>query len=110
MSETDKNQMINQQIQSVTYPWIRSFLRFKPEEYLKKIKCPVLVLNGEKDLQVPPQSNLEGIKTAFKNGGNKKTTIKQYPNLNHLFKNAQPVQPKNTEKSNKLSLLKFYQI
>ncbi|RXR32993.1 alpha/beta fold hydrolase [Flavobacterium piscinae] len=85
LSETDKNQMINQQIQSVTYPWIRSFLRFKPEEYLKKIKCPVLVLNGEKDLQVPPQSNLEGIKTAFKNGGNKKTTIKQYPNLNHLF-------------------------
>ena len=44
LSETDKNQMINQQIQSVTYPWIRSFLRFKPEEYLKKISLFIICL------------------------------------------------------------------
>lgn len=89
LSENEQNQIINQQIESVSYPWFRNFLRFKPEEYLKKIKCPVLVLNGENDLQVPPKSNMIGIKNALDKGGNKKVTLKEYPKLNHLFQESE---------------------
>lgn len=88
LNETEKNQLINQQIESVSYPWFKNFLRFKPEEYLKKVKCPVLVLNGENDLQVPPKSNMLGIKNALDKGGNKKVTLKEYPKLNHLFQES----------------------
>ena len=51
---------------------------------MEKVKCPVLAINGEKDLQVPPKENLEAIKKALLKGGNKKVTIKELPNLNHL--------------------------
>lgn len=88
LSETEKNQMINQQIESVSYPWFRNFVQFKPEEYLKKVKCPVLVLNGENDLQVPPKSNMTGIKNALDKARNKKVTLKEYPKLNHLFQES----------------------
>src|SRR5690606_38755808 len=88
LSETDKNQMINQQIESVSYPWFRNFVRFKPEDYVKKVQCPVLVLNGENDLQVPPKSHMTGIKNALDKAGNKKVTLKEYPKLNHLFQES----------------------
>ena len=52
---------------------------------LEKVKCAVLAINGEKDLQVPPKENLGPIAAALKKGGNKKVTIKELPGLNHLF-------------------------
>ena len=66
-------------------PWMQFFLRYDPAPALEKVKCPVLALNGEKDLQVPPKENLSTISSALKKGGNKKVTIKEYPGLNHLF-------------------------
>ncbi|HRE79308.1 MAG TPA: alpha/beta fold hydrolase [Flavobacterium sp.] len=88
LNEADKKQALNQQIAPLLSPWYRYFIRFKPEEYLKKVKCPVLVLNGENDLQVPPKSNMLGIKNALDKGGNKKVTLKEYPKLNHLFQES----------------------
>lgn len=89
LNEADKKQAIHQQIAPLLSPWYRYFVRFKPEEFLKKVKCPVLVLNGENDLQVPPKSNMVGIKNALNNGGNKKVTLKEYPKLNHLFQESE---------------------
>jgi fermentation-respiration switch protein FrsA (DUF1100 family) len=66
-------------------PWMQYFLRYDPAPTLEKVKCPVLALNGEKDLQVPPKENLSTISAALKKGGNKKVTVKEYPGLNHLF-------------------------
>ena len=54
-----------------------------------KVKCPVLAINGEKDLQIPPKENLSAIEEALKSGGNQDYTIKELPNLNHLFQTAQ---------------------
>ena len=89
LSETEQNQLIRQQIEGVSYPWFRNFLRFKPEEYLQKVKCPVLVLNGENDLQVPPKPNMNGIKNALDKSGNKNVTLKEYQKLNHLFQESE---------------------
>jgi hypothetical protein len=44
-----------------------------------------LAINGAKDLQVPPKENLAAIKNALTKAGNKKFTVKEMPNLNHLF-------------------------
>jgi len=53
------------------------------------VKCPVLAINGEKDLQVSPKENLSAIEEALKTGGNQNYTIKELPGLNHLFQTAQ---------------------
>ena len=65
--------------------WFRFFLTFDPRPTLAKVRCPVLVLNGERDLQVPPRENLEEIAKAIKKGGNTRVTTQQLAGLNHLF-------------------------
>ncbi|HZP18493.1 MAG TPA: hypothetical protein VFB00_11035, partial [Terriglobales bacterium] len=55
---------------------------------LSKLTCPVLVLNGEKDLQVPPQQNLPPIRKALEAGGNKNSEVIELPGLNHLFQTS----------------------
>jgi hypothetical protein len=52
---------------------------------LKKVKCPVLVLNGEKDIQVTADLNTKAIAKALEESGNKKADVQVFPNLNHLF-------------------------
>lgn len=75
----------NAQISQLAGPWFRYFLSYDPRPTLEKVKCPVLAINGDKDLQVPPKENLEAIQKALKAGGNKDVTIKEFPGLNHLF-------------------------
>lgn len=69
-------------------PWLRYFLTFDPATALRKVKCPVLVLNGSKDLQVAPDQNLPPIRQALKEGGNQRVEIVEMPGLNHLFQTA----------------------
>lgn len=83
-----EQEYVNGQLSRILSPWMISFLRYNPEPALQKVKCPVLALNGEKDLQVAPKENLEAIKKALAKGGNKKVTIKELPNLNHLFQES----------------------
>ena len=74
-----------QQIKMVLTPWFRHFLTYDPAPVLEKVKCPVLAINGEKDLQVDPKQNLPPIEAALKAGGNADFTLKELPGLNHLF-------------------------
>ena len=37
----------------LTNPWYLYFIRMKPKKYAVKVRCPVLALNGNKDMQVP---------------------------------------------------------
>lgn len=76
---------IEQLAVSTSNPWIQYFLRYDPAPVLEKVKCQVLAVNGDKDLQVPATVNLQAISKALKKGGNKKVTVKEYPGLNHLF-------------------------
>jgi fermentation-respiration switch protein FrsA (DUF1100 family) len=64
---------------------MRYFLRLDPQIALKKITCPVLAINGSKDLQVPAAQNIPAIKNAIESNGNKLVTVQILPNLNHLF-------------------------
>jgi fermentation-respiration switch protein FrsA (DUF1100 family) len=58
-----------------------------------QVECSVLAINGEKDLQVPPEENLQAIEEALNAGGNKDYTVKELPGLNHLFQTAQTGSP-----------------
>lgn len=69
----------------LTSPWFVYFLRYNPAPVIEKIKCPILALNGSKDIQVAADANLDGIKRAGEKGGNKKVVTKKLMNLNHLF-------------------------
>lgn len=90
MSEDDLLKMI---VGQLTSPWMQYFIKYNPAIALEKVKCPVLAINGEKDLQVPPKINLEAIKKALTKAGNKKVTTKELPNLNHLFQECKTGSP-----------------
>ena len=55
---------------------------------MAKVTCPVLALNGDKDLQVPPQQNLPPIRKALAARGNDNYEVDELPGLNHLFQTA----------------------
>lgn len=77
------------QISQITSPWMRFFIDYDPRPALRKVKCPVLAINGEMDLQVPPDYNLPEIEKALKDGGNKSYRIKKFDRLNHLFQHCE---------------------
>ena len=62
-----------------------NFIRYNPAPTLEKVKCPVLAINGSKDLQVPANVNLPAIEKALTKAGNKQFKVKELPGLNHLF-------------------------
>ena len=76
---------VAQQVTQISTPWMEHFIKYDPSHDLEKVSCAVLAVNGQKDLQVPPKENLTAISEALKKGGNGDVTIKEFPNLNHLF-------------------------
>jgi pimeloyl-ACP methyl ester carboxylesterase len=76
---------VKAQIQQLTSPWYMYFLDFDPANWLPRVKCPVLAINGGLDMQVDASANLAGIEKALKKGGNKQVTIRNFPSMNHLF-------------------------
>ena len=86
-SEVPEAQM-GAQISVLTSPWFRYFLTYDPATALRKVKCPVLAINGEKDRQVSPKQNLPAIRHALTEGGNKNFEVLELPGLNHLFQTA----------------------
>ncbi len=89
MMNEDQKKAIDLQVNAVNSTWFRYFLTYDPRPALSQLACPVLALIGEKDLQVPPQSNLPAIEKALAEGGNKNIKIMELPNLNHLFQNCE---------------------
>lgn len=67
--------------------WITYFVDCDPTVYIRKISIPLMAINGSKDHQVLPNSNLKAIRELQQNG-NKLNLIKEYPELNHLFQHC----------------------
>lgn len=81
--------VVEAQFKMMLSPWYRFFLAYDPAPALRKVKCPVLALTGERDLQVPPNENLPLIAKALAAGRNSDFTIMKLPRLNHLFQSCQ---------------------
>lgn len=76
------------QIRALLSPWMKHFLVYDPIPEATRLSIPVLVLNGEKDTQVPPTENLLPIEAALRQAGNPDVTAEILPGLNHLFQTA----------------------
>jgi pimeloyl-ACP methyl ester carboxylesterase len=90
VSEDD---FVSAQVSQIASPWMQYFIKYDPAPTLQKVKCPVLAINGERDLQVHPTENLAGIATALQKGRNKNVTTKELPALNHLFQTCETGSP-----------------
>lgn len=86
--QSNIDQYINMQISGLISPWYVNFMKYDPAPTLEKVKCPILAINGNKDLQVAAMANLNAIKRIAEKSGNKKVTTKQLPGLNHLFQES----------------------
>ena len=76
-------------LKALLSPWMRTFLTYDPRLILEQVTIPVLAINGEKDLQVPPKENLSEIKAALERGENTDHEIHELKNLNHLFQTCE---------------------
>ena len=73
-------------LSQIRMPYMRHFLELDMRPLLDRIACPVLALNGTKDIQVEHESNL----SALRNGlpSNEKTCIEAVEGVNHLFQHC----------------------
>jgi len=67
-------------------PWLNYFIDYDPSDNIRQTKCPVLAVNGSKDIQVDAEINLGALRRLLPK--NKKNCIKAYDGLNHLFQHC----------------------
>jgi fermentation-respiration switch protein FrsA (DUF1100 family) len=72
-------------VKTLLSPSFRFNVAYDPKPTLVKVQCPVLAINGERDIVVACAENLGAIEVALKAGRNTRYTIKALPTLNHLF-------------------------
>lgn len=75
------------QAKTISSPWMTYFIKTNPKEFLNQVNCPVLAINGSKDIQVIADLNLSGIHSALKH--NDDVTVKKLEGLNHLFQTCE---------------------
>lgn len=83
---------LDAEIAQVNSPWMRFFLTYDPAPTLEALRCPTLALLGEKDLQVPAETNAKSIRSAFQKAtaaGAKDLYVEILPGLNHLFQSCE---------------------
>ncbi len=79
---------IDAQLRGLLTPEVRSLFAYSAADTLSKLRCPVLALFGEKDLQVPANSNARAAAAAFTAGDVPSFTIVKLAGLNHPFQTA----------------------
>ncbi|HVZ49881.1 MAG TPA: alpha/beta hydrolase [Gemmatimonadaceae bacterium] len=65
-------------------PWTKFFLTYDPLPTLRKVRAPVMILQGGTDQQVTPDQ-APIIERTLKDAGNRDVTLRVLPNHNHLF-------------------------
>jgi hypothetical protein len=75
-------------VKQLQQPWFKYFMQFNPEDYLSKVHCAVLALNGEKDIQVAAAPNLANINKILSENHNSNFKTQAIPGLNHLFQHC----------------------
>jgi pimeloyl-ACP methyl ester carboxylesterase len=80
------NSRIDVEVARVMTPWWRFFVAFDPATALARVTCPVLVIFGGKDTQVPPSLHRAPVEAAL--ASNNRVKIIEFPSANHLFQDA----------------------
>ncbi len=75
-----KNPLLNTIFRESVQPYLISWIKYKPQDEIKKVQAPILLINGTKDLQVPTtEANLL-------NKANPKSELFIIENMNHVLK------------------------
>ena len=69
-------------------PWYRFFIRYDATPYYSKVKCPFLLLGGEKDIQVHNAADMPAIAAILREHGNHRVETRLLTGLNHLFQHC----------------------
>ncbi len=69
-------------------PYYRMLMDFDPVPYWRRVRCPVLFLFGEVDLNVPPATAWPPLERALQAAGNPRFGQLVLPKANHLFLEA----------------------
>jgi alpha-beta hydrolase superfamily lysophospholipase len=64
--------------------WMHFFADYEPLPTARKVRVPVLILQGETDRQVPV-SEARTLAAAMRAAGNRRVTLRTFPTLNHLL-------------------------
>ena len=89
LTEDFTEEVVKSQIKTLSSNWFQYFIRTDPKQFLSKVSCPVLAINGEKDFQVLPDLNLNAIDQILKLAGNKDFTVQELAGMNHLFQTSE---------------------
>ena len=65
-------------------PWMRFFRNYDPLPTARRVRQPVLILQGALDRQVSA-GQADTLGAAMRAGGNRDVTVRVFPRLNHLF-------------------------
>lgn len=93
-----KRQYTKAYINEIISPWNVYILGIDPSVALKEVKCPVLAINGDKDVQVSSEPNLSAIQNALTEGCNNDFTIMEMIGINHLLQECITGSPKEYAK------------
>jgi uncharacterized protein len=80
-----KEEFINRQVAMLGSPFFKFAFSYDPSTTLKNVKCPVLAITGDKDVQAPSNINLPAIERALHSAGNTDVTIRELNSVNHMF-------------------------
>lgn len=86
-------ELTEQTVGHMASPWMYYFLRYDPTDAIVKTNCPALLLNGSKDLQVIASENLPGYEKIIAEHGKTNLTLRELPDLNHLFQHCETGSP-----------------
>ncbi|MBO6028955.1 MAG: alpha/beta hydrolase [Bacteroidales bacterium] len=79
-------QNYQQVMRQIQIPWMRKFLSLDMRPLLGGITCPVLAINGTKDIQVDYESNLGALREGLP--ASPKNKIEAIDGVNHLFQHC----------------------
>lgn len=95
---TVTKEFVRASVKSQNSPWLDYSMDYDPADDINGIRCPALILNGDRDVQVEAAVNIPSIESNLPRNRrgkyvSKHTEVKVYPSLNHLFQHCVTGQP-----------------
>lgn len=95
---TVTKEFVRASVKSQNSPWLDYVMDYDPAADINGIRCPALILNGDRDVQVEAAVNIPSIESNLPRNRrgkyvSKHTEVKVYPGLNHLFQHCVTGQP-----------------
>lgn len=72
------------ELEALASPWRAAAWVHDPLPVARRVQAPVLLLQGELDIQISPEQ-ADTLAAAFRDGGNEDVTVRHFEEINHMF-------------------------